>query len=108
MPKKCVGVGCKEKFEKGKLPFYRFPKKDVNRRIKWIQAIKRVNVDVVSGKQTKWEPSDHSWLCGDHFVMSMCFKILSSLINGTLYIFSRKEVRRSSSYRLYSDHLFLF
>ena len=39
------------------LRFYRFPS-DVDRRSKWLVAMKREN----------WKPNEHSWVCSAHFV----------------------------------------
>ena len=56
--KSCCAVGCTNRAKKGSgLCFYRFPT-DVERRRKWIAAVKRKN----------WHPSVHSWICSAHFV----------------------------------------
>ena len=58
MVKSCVAVGCANRSKKGsKLSFYRFPA-DVDRRQKWIAAVKRKS----------WQPSEYSWICSAHFI----------------------------------------
>ena len=55
--KSCCAIGCRNRYSNGSsLSFYRFPV-DLDRRCKWIAAIKRKN----------WEPNQHSFLCSDHF-----------------------------------------
>ena len=58
MVKSCCAVGCTNRYTKDcGLRFYRFPS-DVDRRSKWLAAMKRDN----------WKPNEHSWVCSAHFV----------------------------------------
>ena len=58
MVKSCCAVGCTNRYTKDcGLRFYRFPS-DVDRRSKWLAAMKRDN----------WKPDEHSWVCSAHFV----------------------------------------
>lgn len=66
MPKRCVAAGCNNEsnVEEGislhKLPFYGNDRPEAKkRRKKW--------VDFVRLKRAKWEPSQSSVLCSDHF-----------------------------------------
>ena len=55
----CCAFGCSNRYgQKKGLGFYRFPTLLQDRRQKWIQAVKREN----------WTPSNHSRICGSHFV----------------------------------------
>jgi len=45
-----------------KVSYHVFPR-DVERRKQWLQAVKRQNID-----GSKWEPSKHAVLCGEHFI----------------------------------------
>ncbi|CAJ0953123.1 unnamed protein product, partial [Ranitomeya imitator] len=54
----CAIFGCKNRRHKGcGKHFFRFPMKDPERLIKWIEAVQRDN----------WKPSIHSKVCSDHF-----------------------------------------
>lgn len=53
----CVAFGCNNRSRQSSIPFHRFPL-DRERRQRWITAVKRDN----------WTPSEHSRLCGAHFV----------------------------------------
>ena len=58
MGKSCCAVGCTNRFKKGSsIHFYRFPD-NLDRRAKWIAAVRR----------NHWAPNEHSWLCSEHFV----------------------------------------
>ena len=58
MGKSCCAVGCANRYSKlAGIPFYRFPT-DVERKRLWIAAVNRKN----------WAPSEHSWICGAHFI----------------------------------------
>ena len=64
MPKSCVAYGCTNHnmMYPEKISFHVFPK-EITRREKWIQAVRRVNAD-----GSKWKPSTHAVLCGKHFI----------------------------------------
>ena len=64
MPKSCVAVNCTSHNMKkdDKVSFHVFPK-NIDRRERWIQAVKRQNED-----GSKWIPSTHAVLCGKHFI----------------------------------------
>ena len=65
----CAYGSCTNRFgEKKGLGFFRFPLKPMERRSRWIQAVRRKN----------WNPSPHSRICGEHFV--------SGHLHNTLYI----------------------
>ncbi|KAH3690599.1 hypothetical protein DPMN_191928 [Dreissena polymorpha] len=65
----CVAFGCKEREEKGKKGFFRFPKDDVTRK----KCIKAVNSRrVIDGRLVDFKPSKASKLCLKHFDDS-CF-----------------------------------
>nr|XP_053649362.1 uncharacterized protein LOC128700283 isoform X2 [Cherax quadricarinatus] len=54
----CCAVGCSNRQgDKLNLAFHRFPK-DLERRKKWISALRRKN----------WEPTQYSRLCSEHFI----------------------------------------
>mgnify|MGYP005949993509 CR=1 FL=1 len=53
---KCRYVFCADVRSRG-VSFVRFPKDKRKRRV-WVKAVNR----------DKWEPSDHSWICFDHFL----------------------------------------
>ncbi|XP_073513485.1 uncharacterized protein [Phyllobates terribilis] len=54
----CAVFGCKNRMHKGcGKHFFRFPMKDPERLIKWIEAVQRDD----------WKPSVHSKICSDHF-----------------------------------------
>ena len=58
MVKSCCAVGCKNRWRKGcNISFYRFPS-NPERRERWIAAVKREN----------WHPTEHTWLCSEHFI----------------------------------------
>jgi hypothetical protein len=58
MPSSCCAFGCASRYSKKKgVKLYRFPM-DPERRSLWIQAIKR----------EKWQPTEHSRICGRHFI----------------------------------------
>jgi hypothetical protein len=58
MVNNCVAVGCNNYPSRyTKVSFYRFPC-DVERRNKWIAAVKRKS----------WKPSENSRLCSEHFI----------------------------------------
>lgn len=58
MVKSCCAVGCAKRAVKGcGVSFYRFPA-DLDRRARWIAAIKRKN----------WQPTKNSWVCSSHFI----------------------------------------
>jgi len=58
MPKICCVPQCANVCRKGcGLYFYRFPK-ERERRNQWIAAVNRQN----------WTPSEHTWICSEHFV----------------------------------------
>ena len=58
MVKNCCSVGCHNVYKKrGRIHFYRFPT-DPDRQAKWVTAIHRED----------WVPTEHSWLCSEHFV----------------------------------------
>ncbi|XP_064473507.1 THAP domain-containing protein 5-like isoform X3 [Ornithodoros turicata] len=66
MPTNCVAFGCTNYFVQGKkLRFFRFPSGNLypEKREAWIRAVKRVGKD-----GHLWTPSQHSRICGDHFV----------------------------------------
>ena len=58
MGKSCCAIGCTNRHYKGcGVSFYRFPV-DSSRRGSWVAAVKRKN----------WQPTEHSWLCSEHFI----------------------------------------
>ena len=58
----CCAFGCTNRHgQREGLRFFRFPSKPVERRQKWIIAVKRKN----------WQPSKHTRICGDHFVSGL-------------------------------------
>jgi len=58
MVKSCCAVGYSNRYSKGSgIPFYHFPT-DIERKAMWIAAVNRKD----------WVPSEHSWICGSHFV----------------------------------------
>ncbi|KAH7951042.1 hypothetical protein HPB52_004520 [Rhipicephalus sanguineus] len=66
MPANCVAFGCTQYYYgKGNSSFFRFPsaKVSANRRALWISAVKRVNPD-----GSLWQPTEHSRICGAHFI----------------------------------------
>ncbi|XP_066941611.1 uncharacterized protein [Macrobrachium rosenbergii] len=66
MPSSCCAIGCKNRHVSGSSKrFFRFPKADIERRKRWIQAIGRIN----------WKPNDGSRICSDHFVFGQRIKI---------------------------------
>ena len=70
MVEKCCAVNCTQKRDKEKgIQLYRFPA-DPDRRNLWVQAIKRVEYDIVSGKSTRkpWKPNQYHRLCSKHFI----------------------------------------
>ncbi|XP_068227134.1 uncharacterized protein [Palaemon carinicauda] len=59
MPSSCCALGCKNRHVPGTSKrFFRFPKSDLERRKRWVQAIGRLH----------WEPNGGSRICSDHFV----------------------------------------
>lgn len=56
----CCAFGCTNRQGKAGIKFFRFPK-DVERRKKWIVAIKRQN----------WTPTEYSRVCSAHFVTGL-------------------------------------
>ncbi|KAK0156793.1 hypothetical protein PV328_012303, partial [Microctonus aethiopoides] len=61
----CCVPGCCIDGDLSKIKFYRFPTRGYNleKRAKWIKALKRVNAD-----GSLWEPSSRSRICSQHFV----------------------------------------
>ena len=60
MVRSCCAVGCSNVYRKGSgICFYRLPS-DPERKAKWIAAVKRENC--------QWAPSEHTWICSQHFV----------------------------------------
>ena len=58
MPVTCCAVDChNRRGDKPGLTFHRFPV-DRQRREKWIAAVRRED----------WQPTEHTRLCGEHFV----------------------------------------
>lgn len=61
---RCVAAGCNKTHKDDGVSLYLFPK-DVALRKKWADQVKRT--------RDKWEPTEHSVLCSDHFEDS-CFE----------------------------------
>ena len=61
----CCVVGCHKNSvtDRGKVGFYRFPKRNFEKRELWIKAVKRQNKD-----GTPWNPGNQARICSDHFV----------------------------------------
>ena len=58
MPKYCCAIQCSNVYSKGSgIHFYRFPVDEKRRRL-WIAAVKRKD----------WFPTEHTWICSEHFV----------------------------------------
>ena len=60
MVKSCSAYGCTNRFSKNGISFHKFPLKDKSLLRKWIVATKREN----------FQPTFHSYLCGEHFLPS--------------------------------------
>ena len=62
----CCAVGCTNQQQWGSsISFYRFPA-DIDRRNKWISAVKRAN----------WTPSNYSRICSAHFIRGEFFIVI--------------------------------
>jgi hypothetical protein len=61
--KVCCVVKCFSRAGKDSVSFFRFPKKDIQQRNAWINAINRINHD-----NTTWTPNDGSRVCSKHFI----------------------------------------
>ena len=66
MPKHCIAFGCtNHNMKEIKVSFHVFPV-DPTRRERWVAAVRRINPD-----GSRWEPSKHAVLCGDHFITGL-------------------------------------
>ena len=68
MSKRCVAAGCSSTHKDG-VHLYGFPKDS---------GLRKKRADQVRRTRDKWEPTDHSRLCGKHFE-EHCFEIYSKL-----------------------------
>ena len=70
MPSSCCAIGCTNRGSKENgIRLYRFPK-DAERRRLWARVLKR----------ELWEPSEHSRICGGHFI-SGCSLVVQATRN---------------------------
>ena len=85
MVKWCCTFGCSNKEGRDDVSFYRFPLQTrkrkggpegaQNRRILWVNAVKRAAVNSTS---KAWEPSQHDRLCSAHFISGkFCIKLFT-------------------------------
>lgn len=66
MPQRCAAVGCTNASNKlPKVRFFCFPAASLHaaKRKKWIQAMRRMNVD-----GSTWTPTANSRVCSEHFI----------------------------------------
>ena len=62
----CCAIGCTNRQQLGSsISFYRFPA-DIDRRNKWISAVKRA----------KWTPSNYNRICNAHFIHGKFFIVI--------------------------------
>ena len=85
----CCVVNCSNNGTRDgkRLKFFRFPKKNEEQRLLWIQAINRTKSD---GKP--WLPTDYTRICSEHFVGGM----LSRTMNNPAYVPSIFPEKKSS------------
>ena len=88
MPSSCCAFGCASRYSKKKgVKLYRFPI-DPERRSLWIQAIKR----------EKWQPNEHSRICGRHFISGQPSRFRNDPdFVPSIFVFSKTKEKENAS-----------
>ena len=88
MPSSCCAFGCASRYSKKKgVKLYRFPR-DPERRSLWIQAIKR----------EKWQPNEHSRVCGRHFISGRPSRFRNDPdFVPSIFVFSKTKEKENAS-----------
>ena len=88
MPSSCCAFGCASRYSKKKgVKLYRFPR-DPERRSLWIQAIKR----------EKWQPNEHSRICGRHFISGRPSRFRNDPdFVPSIFVFSKTKEKENAS-----------
>ena len=75
MPSGCCVLMCSNQIGGHTFPVER------ERKLKWLQQIKRLTKDSSTGKLTPWAPTKHSVVCYDHFTQEDYIGMTGELID---------------------------